>query len=137
MNLYQEIKKDLLIARKNKNELVKSVLSVILAEADKSLISRLPENEQQDLMLSVVLKAEKQYTKAIEQFKDKQELVSEYENERQVLLPYLPKPLTEFEIKAILEIEKFANLGLAMKYFSQYYKGRYQPQVIKALFELN
>ena len=89
MNLYQEIKKDLLIARKNKNELVKSVLSVVLAEADKSLISRLPENEQQDLMLSVVLKAEKQYTKAIEQFKDKQELVSEYENERQVLLPYL------------------------------------------------
>lgn len=137
MNLYQEIKKDLLIARKNKNELVKSVLSVVLAEADKSLISRLPENEQQDLMLSVVLKAEKQYTKAIEQFKDKQELVSEYENERQVLLPYLPKPLTEFEIKGILEIEKFANLGLAMKYFSQYYKGRYQPQIIKALFELN
>lgn len=137
MNLYQEIKKDLLIARKNKNELVKSVLSVVLAEADKSLISRLPEIEQQELMLSVVLKAEKQYTKAIEQFKDNQVLVSEYENERQVLLPYLPKPLTEFEIKGILEIEKFANLGLAMKYFSQYYKGRYQPQIIKALFELN
>nr|DAS83429.1 MAG TPA: YqeY-like protein [Caudoviricetes sp.] len=137
MNLYQEIKKDLLIARKNKNELVKSVLSVVLAEADKSLISRLPENEQQELMLSVVLKAEKQYTKAIEQFKDNQVLVSEYENERQVLFPYLPKPLTEFEIKGILEIEKFANLGLAMKYFSQYYKGRYQPQIIKALFELN
>ncbi|MGP1493904.1 MAG: GatB/YqeY domain-containing protein [Streptobacillus sp.] len=137
MNLYQEIKKDLLIARKNKNELVKSVLSVVLSEADKSLISRLPENEQQELMLSVVLKAEKQYTKAIEQFKDNQVLVSEYENERQVLLPYLPKPLTEFEIKGILEIEKFANLGLAMKHFSQYYKGRYQPQIIKALFELN
>lgn len=137
MNLYQEIKKDLLIARKNKNELVKSVLSVVLAEADKSLISRLPENEQQELMLSVVLKAEKQYTKAIEQFKDNQVLVSEYENERQVLLPYLPKPLTEFEIKGILEIEKFANLGLAMKHFSKYYKGRYQPQIIKALFELN
>ena len=71
MNLYQEIKKDFLIARKDKNELAKSVLSVILSEADKSLISRLPENEQQDLMLNVVLKAEKQYIKAIEQFKGK------------------------------------------------------------------
>ena len=38
MNLYQEIKKDFLIARKDKNELVKSVLSVILSEADQDCL---------------------------------------------------------------------------------------------------
>lgn len=135
MNLYQEIKKDLLNARKNKNELVKSVLSVVLAEADKSLISRLPENEQQDLMLSVVLKAEKQYTKAIEQFKENQNLVNTYKEELSVLSKYLPEPLSDNQICDILAELGECNLGLVMKHFSQNYKGLYDPLKVKCLFE--
>lgn len=135
MNLYQEIKKDLLIARKNKNELVKSVLSVVLAEADKSLISRLPENEQQDLMLSVVLKAEKQYIKAIEQFKDNQVLVENYLKELEVLSKYLPKRLSDKQIEEIIEELGEGNISLVMKHFAQNYKGLYDPLKVKCAFE--
>ena len=135
MNLYQEIKKELLLARKDKNELVKSVLSVILSEADKSLISRMPENEQQELMLSVVLKAEKQYIKAIEQFKDKKELVEVYQKELEVLSKYLPKQLSDEEIDEIIEELGEGNMGLVMKHFSQNYKGLYNPLKVKCAFE--
>lgn len=135
MNLYQEIKKDLLIARKDKNESVKGVLSVILSEADKSLISRLPEKEQHDLMLSVVLKAEKQYTKAIEQFKDKKELVEGYQKELEVLSKYLPKRLSDEQIEEIIEELGEGNVGLVMKHFAQDYKGLYDPLKVKCAFE--
>nr|DAR57450.1 MAG TPA: YqeY-like protein [Herelleviridae sp.] len=135
MNLYQEIKKDLLIARKDKNELVKSVLSVILSEADKSLISRLPENEQQDLMLNVVLKAEKQYIKAIEQFKDKKELVEGYQKELEVLSKYLPNQLSDEEIDEIIEELGEGNMGFVMKHFAQNYKGLYNLLKVRCAFE--
>lgn len=135
MNLYQEIKKDFLIARKDKNELAKSVLSVILSEADKSLISRLPETEQQELMLNVVLKAEKQYIKAIEQFKDKQELVEGYQKELEVLSKYLPKQLSNEEIDEIIEELGEGNMGFVMKHFAQNYKGLYNPLKVRCAFE--
>lgn len=131
MNLYQQIKADQLAARKAKDKLTANVLSVVLATADKDLISREPENVQHEKMEAIVILANKSLVKNIEMFANKPELVEQYKAEQGVLAKYLPKPLTEAEIKEIIAQQGFYTLPEVMKFLSANYKGRFDASVVK------
>lgn len=138
MNLYALIKKDLLTARKNGDDKAKSFLSSLLAEADRELIFKQPEEKQQELMLSVVTKYAKGLEKSLEQFKGTG-LEKQYTYELNMISVYLPAKLSLDEVKAILK-ERFGDdltFPVAMKFLSSNYKGQFDAKEIKEkLFQL-
>ena len=80
MNLYEQVKADLLTARKEHNEEVKRTLSSLLSEADRELISKQLPERQNEIMKSVVQKYEKGLIKALDQFGGNETLKKEYES---------------------------------------------------------
>lgn len=139
-NLYQEIKQHQLQARKEKNKLVSDVLSVMLANADSQLISRKSEQEQHQLMTQIVQSTEKQLQKSIQNFKGKMD-ISGYEQELKIVQAYLPKKLTEKEIYDIFQENVqdgtflFISYPEVMKYFSAKYKGQFDANLVKNVFD--
>lgn len=136
MNLYQQIKADQLSARKTKDKLTTDVLSVLLATADKDLISRETEDVQHDKMQEIVISANKALLKSIETFANKPELVAQYKAEQDVIAKYLPKLLTEDEIKEIVIQNNFIKLPDLMKFLSVNYKGQFDPNLAKQVMKL-
>lgn len=136
MNLYQQIKADQLNARKAKDKLTTDVLSVLLATADKDLISRETEAVQHNKMQEIVISANKALLKSIETFANKPELVAQYKAEQTVIAKYLPKLLTEDEIKEIIIQNNFITLPDLMKFLSANFKGQFDPTLAKQVMEL-
>lgn len=136
MNIYEKIKADLLEARKAHNEPVKKALSSLLAEADRELISKQPEEKQIEIINQVLQKAEKSLQKALEQFSSNGKLSAEYQFELDVIATYLPKKLTVDEIRDILK-NQFGDevkQSDAMKFLSQHYKGLFNAKEVLVLF---
>lgn len=133
MNLYEQVKADLLTARKEHNEEVKRTLSSLLSEADRELISKQLPERQNEIMKSVVQKYEKGLIKALDQFGGNETLKKEYEMELSIINPYLPKKLSIEEIKQILHKEFGPALEFkwAVKFLSENYKGRFDAKEIK------
>lgn len=133
MNLYEQVKADLLTARKEHNEEVKRTLSLLLSEADRELISKQLPERQHEIMKSVVQKYEKGLIKALDQFGGNETLKKEYEMELSIINPYLPKKLSIEEIKKILhkEFGPVCEFGQAMKFLSSNYKGLFDAKEIK------
>lgn len=133
MNLYEQVKADLLTARKEHNEEVKRTLSSLLSEADRELISKQLPERQHEIMKSVVQKYEKGLIKAIDQFGGNETLKKEYEMELNIINPYLPKKLSMEEIKQILhkEFGPVVEFKWAVKSLAENYKGRFDAKEIK------
>lgn len=133
MNLYEQVKADLLTARKEHNEEVKRTLSSLLSEADRELISKQLPERQHEIMKSVVQKYEKGLIKAIDQFGGNETLKKEYEMELSIINPYLPKKLSMEEIKQILhkEFGPVVEFKWAVKFLAENYKGRFDAKEIK------
>lgn len=132
-NLYQTIKKDQVVARKNKDRIATDLLSVLLAQADSHLISRMPENEQHTLMTNIVLSYEKSLNKSITQFSD-HPIAKQYQAELELLKQYLPTKLTVDELTSIKQEYNFANLGEFMKFLSANYKGLFDSRLATQVF---
>ena len=133
MNLYEQIKEDLLVARKEHNEEVKRTLLTLLSEADRELISKQLPERQNEIMKTVVQKYEKGLLKALDQFGGNKTLEKEYKSELEIISPYLPKKLSTEEIKKILhdEFGPVCEFGQAMKFLSSNYKGLFDAKEVK------
>lgn len=134
MNLYEQVKADLLTARKEHNEEVKRTLSSLLSEADRELISKQLPERQHEIMKSVVQKYEKGLIKALDQFGGNETLKKEYEMELSIINPYLPKRFSVSEVEKLLKAEfgEEVDFGTAMKFLSKNYKGLFDAKEIKS-----
>lgn len=135
-SLYNKIKTDQLIARKNKNQTETKVLTMLLSEADRQQISKaLTQQEHNKLMTDIVLKYDKQLTKNIETFSNNKDYVFELEQEHDILSKYLPEKLSRDQIISIINSREnwdgFKNL---MKFLSQDYKGLFDPNLVKEIW---
>ncbi|MDK2918298.1 MAG: uncharacterized protein PWQ37_1031 [Candidatus Petromonas sp.] len=109
MSLKDKLMQDLKTAMKEKNKIKKSVITMIRAAIKQYEVDNRTEIND-DGVIEIIAKQLKQKKDAIEEFKkgDRQDLVDETEKEIEILLQYLPKQLSEDEIRVIVKetIEK-------------------------------
>jgi len=109
MSLKDKLMQDLKTAMKEKNKIKKSVITMIRAAIKQYEVDNRTEIDD-DGVIEIIAKQLKQKKDAIEEFKkgDRQDLVDETEKEIEILLQYLPKQLSEDEIRVIVKetIEK-------------------------------
>lgn len=122
MNFIEKIKSDMHSSMKLRDELDTKVLRVLLAKLKETQINRGKKLTEQDC-LSVIKTLVKQRKEAAEIYKkaNRTDLAEKENNENKILSRYLPKMLTEYEIKKIVEkiikennIKNISQIGMAM-----------------------
>jgi len=122
MNFIEKIKFDMHSSMKSRDELDTKVLRVLLAKLKETQINRGKKLTEQDC-LSVIKTLVKQRKEAAEIYKkaNRTDLAEKENNENKILSRYLPKMLTEYEIKKIVEkiikennIKNISQIGMAM-----------------------
>ena len=122
MNFIEKIKSDMHSSMKLRDELDTKVLRVLLAKLKETQINRGKTLTEQDC-LSVIKTLVKQRKEAAEIYKkaNRTDLAEKENNENKILSRYLPKMLTEYEIKKIVEkiikennIKNISQIGMAM-----------------------
>lgn len=130
MSLYQKLKLDLIEYRRNRDK----ERSVLL----QTLIGELNTKEKSNVMIddSYVYKLIKIFTsnnnQTIAKLSDA-EAIKRLEDENEFLESYLPKLLSEDEIKTIISENALTDLPSGMKYFKQHHNGQYDGKLVSSL----
>ena len=104
MNLKEQLTNDLKESMKNKEQVKKSVVTLIRAAIKKKEVDERVELND-EAVLDIISKQMKQRNDALEEFKKagRDDLISQTEEEIQVLLSYLPKQLTDDELRVLIK----------------------------------
>ncbi len=104
MSLKKKIMEDMKEAMKAKDMLKVSVLRLLNSEIKNKEIDKKGELSD-DEILAVIQKAVKQRKEAIEQYEkaDRSDLAEKEKKELEILESYLPKPLSEGELNALID----------------------------------
>ena len=122
MNFIEKIKFDMHSSMKSRDELNTKVLRVLLAKLKETQINRGKKLTEQDC-LPVIKTLVKQRKEAAEIYKkaNRMDLAEKENSENKILRRYLPKMLTENEIKKIVKkiikennIKNISQIGVAM-----------------------
>jgi uncharacterized protein YqeY len=127
MSLKLTISEDLKTAMKEKNTAKLSILRVLKSEIERNEQSA---SGRTDLSEGDIIKLVK---KLIEGIKE----TTNNETEIIALEAYLPKQLLEDEIRALISLLSFKDLGQTMKYFKEHYDGRYDGKVLSLIVKEN
>jgi len=103
MSLKEKLADDFKAALKNKDNIRKSVITMIRAAIKQYEVDNKVEIDD-DKIIQIISKQVKQKRDAIVEFNKgkRQDLVDETNNEIQILMEYLPKQLTEEEVREIV-----------------------------------
>jgi len=103
MSLKEKLADDFKAALKNKDNIRKSVITMIRAAIKQYEVDNKVEIDD-DKIIEIISKQVKQKRDAIVEFNkgNRQDLVDETNNEIQILMEYLPKQLTEEEVREIV-----------------------------------
>ncbi len=114
MTLKEQIEKDFTEARKAKNELVVSVLSMLRAAVLNAEIAGGRKEFKDDDVVKVINSEVKKHKDSIADYEKggRVDLVSKEKAEMDILAKYLPAELPEEELRKIVE-EKIGELGAA------------------------
>ncbi len=133
--LYETISKDMINAMKNKDKDTVSTLRLLKSAIDLYLVNNKLErnNASDEVVIDVVSKQVKTHKESIEEFKkgNRQDLIDNLNKEITILSKYLPKQLSEEEIRS--EIDKvfdklkptsIKDMGSIMKELGPIFKGK-------------
>lgn len=138
MSVLEKIKQDKVEALRNKDSVKKDLLGVIAAQAINTAMAD-PKNPSKDpsdaVVLSVIEKQIKSNEEVIEQIKDqnRDEMKNKLEKENEILSTYLPKKMTEEELKEKIRglfsivggSDWKRSIGLVMKKLKEDCPGQY------------
>lgn len=104
MTLKDRLMDDLKESMKNKEQVRKSVVTLIRAAAKQREVDERVELSDQDI-LDIISKQVKQRKDALEEFKkaEREDLVLQTEHEIDILMQYLPEQLTDEELEVIIK----------------------------------
>ena len=131
--LLMELKKDRVLAKKEGNEKKYQYLTTIVSE-----IQRLDKTDQEDdtKVKAVITKS----VKALKEMIKVSESSEEFQNEIDVLSTYLPKQLSEEELKELIQVFiaevgafNMSDMGKVMKRLSEEYKGLYDGSIASSI----
>ncbi|HSH36734.1 GatB/YqeY domain-containing protein [Schnuerera sp.] len=132
MALKDKLMEDLKSSMKNKDSVRKNTITMVRAAIKQIEVDQRTELGDEKI-LEIISKQLKEKKNAIEDFKkgERQDLVELTQNEIGILLEYLPKQLTEEEIKKIVlttidevKAKSIKDIGLVMKTVMPKVKGR-------------
>lgn len=138
MSLLKQISEDLVKAQKLKDELVVSVLRMLNAGIKNMEIALRPKPIEEADMTSVISKEMKKLRDSLEDFKKaaRQDLVDKVEQEIKIIEKYLPRMMSEEEVrlavsKVIAELKATAtDFGKVMGAVGKELKGKAEGSVI-------
>lgn len=140
-NIALTIKKDMVQAMKDKNDLAKTVLRTLSSEFKNAEIDKGSPLEDADV-IKVLSKLEKQRKDSIQAYKDggREDLVAIEEAELIIIQKYLPAKLTTEELtqlveESIAELGDNANFGSVMKSVVVKSQGKADGNQIKDLVQ--
>ncbi len=143
MNLFEELKKDMIDAMKAKDKDRLTVIRMLKAALDKERIDKKIEITD-EVFISVLEKQVKMRNDSIEEFKKagREELVEKTLGELEVLKKYLPEALSEDEVMGIindaitkLEATTMKDMGKVMSEVSPKVKGRYDMKEVSSIIK--
>ncbi|GFN34707.1 GatB/YqeY domain-containing protein [Tepidimicrobium xylanilyticum] len=132
MSLKEKLMEDLKTSMKNKNTVRKNAITMIRAAIKQAEVDRRIELNDEEI-LEIISKQVKEKKNALEDFKkgQRQDLVDLTEQEIEILLEYLPKQLTDEELKEIVvetinevKAKDIKDMGKIMKSIMPKIKGR-------------
>jgi uncharacterized protein YqeY len=138
--LKEQITQELKSAMKNRDSDKMRVLRMIKSSIKKFEVDSMQEASDEDI-LKIIAKEVKKVREAIEEYKDaRPELAKDEEKELKILLSYLPKELTEDEVRSeIVKIVKELNatgpkdFGIVMKTAISRLQGKADGKIINKL----
>lgn len=143
MNLFEELKKNMIDAMKAKDKDRLTVIRMLKAALDKERIDKKIEITD-EAFISVLEKQVKMRNDSIEEFKKagREELVEKTLGELEVLKKYLPEALSEDEVMGIindaitkLEATTMKDMGKVMSEVSPKVKGRYDMKEVSSIIK--
>lgn len=117
--LYQTIKVDRMFAMKNRDKVAKSVLTTLLGELEGNAKRSGSEVSDNDVLR--LIKKFIDANKESLQHKDNPDL----ETENALLAEYLPKQMSEDELRSVIQALGDVHIGLVMKHLKQHYNGQF------------
>lgn len=149
MALKEKLMVDLKSSMKNKDSIRKNTITMIRAAIKQKEVDERIELDDQGV-IEIISKQLKEKKNVIEDFKkgQRQDLVEQTEKEMEILLEYLPKQLSEDDIrKIVMETVKEVNassmkdMGLVMKSVMPKVKGKADGntvnKIVKEILEVN
>lgn len=149
MALKERLVEDLKASMKNKDSIRKNTITMIRAAIKQKEVDERVELSDEEIA-EIISKQLKEKKNVIEDFKkgNRQDLVDLTEKEIKILLEYLPKQLTEEEIKKIVletidevNAESIKDIGLVMKSVMPKVKGKADGntvnKIVKEILEVN
>lgn len=123
--LYQEIYSSLIQARKNHQELEKNILALLYTNLKNKAIDLRVEELSDSDTINIIKKVSKQLEEEIESNVkvNRMEKVSELNYQKNLIEKYLPKQLSEDEIRNIISSLEDKSIPSVMKYFKTNYNG--------------
>lgn len=132
MALKDKLMKDLKASMKNKDSIRKNTITMIRAAIKQKEVDERVELDDEGI-LEIISKQLKERKNAIKDFikGERQDLIEQTEKEIEILLEYLPKQLSEDDIKEIIiqtikeiNASSMKDIGLVMKSVMPKVKGR-------------
>jgi len=123
--LYQEIYNSLIQARKNRQELEKNILALLYTNLKNKAIDLRVEELSDSDTINIIKKVSKQLDEEIESNVkvNRTEKVNDLNYQKNLIEKYLPKQLSEDEIRTIFNSLEDKSIPSVMKYFKTNYNG--------------
>lgn len=141
MSMKEKLMEDLKISMRNKDKLRKDTITMV-----RAAIKQIEVDERKELtddeVIDVLNKQLKEKKKSIEEFAkgDRQDLINQTEAEIEILLDYLPKQLSEEELRQIVKdtieehnLSSSKEMGQLMKFVMPKVKGRADGKMISKI----
>ena len=134
-SMWSRISSDFIQARKEKNEVNKSILSLVYSALKNRAIELRVEELVDQETISVIKKIAKQLDEEIESNVrvNRMEKANELTYQKNLIQAYLPKQLSEAEIKNILNTLEDKSIPNVMKYFKTNYNGLVDMSLVNKL----
>lgn len=134
--MFKRIKSDRLVARREKNKEVSSILTTLIGEIESDVIGNTKIKEITD---DVVIAKIKKFSKSLNELLsklDKDSPAAELPNyELKILNSYLPSQLTEDELRAIIIDSGLTNIGEIMKMLKSNHSGLFDGKMASSIIK--
>ncbi len=126
--LFEQLKKDNMIAMKERDTIKRSILGIVIAKSQLVITEKRAKNEEitDGDILNIINKTVKELDEEIEAFKSagREEKVDELLKQREIIKVYLPKMLSEEEIRNEINNLSDKSMPSIMKHFKENFMGK-------------
>lgn len=131
MSLFQKVKGDRMDAMRSRNSVVKSILTTLVGELE-GLAKRNNTDVTDEMVVQLAKKFQFSNSETIKRLRDVS-AITNLKDENRALEKYLPKQLSEDELRNVITSLSATNIGQVMKHLKGEYAGRYDGRLASAL----